>query len=156
RVEDLIYELRGSSVFTVIDLKRAYLQVPLAEADRPFTAVITPDVHFQFRKLPFGLCISASIMQRVMLQLFGQYRNKFLTVYQDDICIYSKNLTDHLEHLKIVFDILGSAGLQVSLPKCKFMKSSITYLGHEVDGLTVKPLKRNIDPVLSWKSPKNQ
>ena len=155
RVEDLIYELRGAKFFSIIDLRRAYLQIPLAERDRHVTAVVSPDVQFQFRKVPFGLCISASIMQRIMHQLLGQYRGNFLTVYQDDICVYSGTEEKHLEHLERVLAVLGSAGLQIALPKCKFLQNSISYLGHEVDGFSVRPLSANIDPVLSWVRPKN-
>ena len=48
-------------------------------------------------------------------------------------CILSDYREDHLNHLKSVFDILGAADLQISLLKCEFMKSSVRYLGHEVD-----------------------
>jgi hypothetical protein len=155
RISDLIFELRGSEIFTIIDLKNAYLQIPLAEKDKEKTAIVTPDIQFHFKYMPFGLTLSASVMQRVMFQLFGEYRNKFVVCYQDDICIYSKNVSDHLEHVSLVLNRLSEAGLLIAIDKSKFFRSHIPYLGFIVSGTSVSPNKKNIEAVLRWQSPKN-
>ena len=69
--------MRNSRVFSVIDLKSAYLQLPLSEEDKPKTAIITPDEQFQFTFLPFGLSIASQTMQQTMNYLFDDLLEKF-------------------------------------------------------------------------------
>lgn len=66
----------------------------------------------------------------MMEQVFREYNHDFMLIYLDDLIIYSKNLKEHLEHLKLVFDTLRKANLRAKLKKCKFMCKTITFLGH--------------------------
>ena len=45
----------GKCIFSKIDLKRAFLQIPVSEKDIPKTAVCTPFGLFEYLKMPFGL-----------------------------------------------------------------------------------------------------
>jgi hypothetical protein len=52
--------------------------------------------------------------------------------YLDDICVYSKNWTEHLQHLTLVFERLSTYGLTCALEKCTFGRPKLEYLGHVV------------------------
>ncbi|XP_024947283.1 uncharacterized protein LOC112495344, partial [Cephus cinctus] len=58
-LHDFSHKLRDCSMFTTLDLERAYHQIPVAEEDRPKTAVITPFGLFEFNVMTFGLCNAA-------------------------------------------------------------------------------------------------
>jgi hypothetical protein len=51
--EELITKLNGCNVFSVIDLKNAYLQVPVAESFRHYLTIITHKGYFRYCTLPF-------------------------------------------------------------------------------------------------------
>ena len=53
--------------------------------------------------------------------------------YIDDIGISAKTLEEHLERLEEVLRRLTAHGIHVNLPKCKFLKSSVIFLGHRID-----------------------
>ena len=57
--------------------------------------------------------------------------------------IYGKTEEEHLNHIRMVLDLLRKHMLYGKLSKCEFMKDSTEYLGHIVtrDGIKVNPKK---------------
>jgi hypothetical protein len=114
-IQDFTANLAGCTVFSKIDLVKGYHQVPMAESDIPKTAICTPFGLFEYIFMPFGLKNAAQTFQRLMDKLFRHL--PFVFVYLDDILIASKDLSEHMRHLRLVFEILQSAGLQVYLQR---------------------------------------
>lgn len=129
-MEELLMEVKNSTYYSSIDLCQGYHQVLINEADKEKTAFHTPFGSFHWVVMPFGLINAPASFQRMMEQVFREYNHDFMLIYLDDLIIYSKNLKEHLEHLKLVFDTLRKANLRAKLKKCKFMCKTITFLGH--------------------------
>ncbi len=64
-------------------------------------------------------------------------------VYIDDIVVYSKSISEHLQHLYQVLACLHKAGLTLNLKKCNLIQKSLRFLGHIVSekGVTTDPTK---------------
>src|ERR1700680_3323647 len=90
-----------------------------------------------------------------MDEVFGDYLDKFIIVYLDDIVVYSKSVDEHLHHLELVFNRLREHKLYAKLEKCSFMQNQIKFLGHLVsaDGIRVNPEK--VKAITDWPIPKN-
>lgn len=143
RIDDLLDSLGGATIFSSIDLRQAYHQIQLLPSDIPKTAFRTPLGHFEYKTLSFGLTNAVAAFQSVMNDIFRKYLNKFITVYLDDILIFSKSVEEHVKHLEIVLSILKEHKLTVSKEKCDFFKDELLYLGHIVskNGVKVDPAK---------------
>ncbi|GKG10962.1 putative reverse transcriptase domain-containing protein, partial [Tanacetum coccineum] len=77
----------------------------------------------------------------LMNRLCKPYLDKFVIVFIDDILIYSKSEEDHIEHLKLILELLKKEELYANFSKCEFWLSKVQFLGHVIDseGIHVDP-----------------
>ena len=73
-------------------------------------------------------------------------------IYIDDIVIFSKDEQSHIYDLRQ--DKLDQHALIVSLEKCQFNCSSLTFLGHEVNGEGIKPLATKVNAISKMDKPR--
>ena len=92
-------------------------------------------------------------MQCVLPELQSESANTFVSVYFDDVIVFSKPLDDHMKHLTAVFNQLRKAGLMLNTSKCKLMCSEVEYLGHVVTKDGLKPNNHNPDAVKKFLPP---
>jgi hypothetical protein len=128
--EELFDRLQGALVFSMIDLKSGYWQIPVAEEDVPKTAFRTRYGHYQFKVMPFGLTNAPATFQSAMNNIFRPYLDDFVVVFLDDILIFSKDPAKHAQHLTLVLDVLRTHNYFARLYKCCFVEASIEFLGH--------------------------
>ncbi|KAJ9520489.1 hypothetical protein QJQ45_000243 [Haematococcus lacustris] len=129
RIDDLFDKLSGCTVFSSLDLQSGYNQIRITPEDVPKTAFRTPDGHYQFKVLSFGLCNAPATFQRVMNDAFAPVLNQCALVYLDDILVMSKSVDEHLKHLRKVFDLLRLNKLYAKQSKCEFMRTTLKFLG---------------------------
>ena len=103
-MEDLSAWLAGMTVFSKLDLRKGYYQVPVAASDVQKTAVITSFGLFEFRRMLFGLQNAGQSFQRFMDQVLEGVPQVF--VYMDDVLVASRNHVEHQEDLRHVLQRL--------------------------------------------------
>ena len=138
RTDELFDKLQGACVFNSIDLQSAYNQVRLKPEDIPKTAFTTPFGLFEFKVLCFGLTNAPGTFQNIMNEVLRDVIGKFVLVYLDDIVIYSRNQDEHMQHLRIVLDLLRKHKLYAKLSKCKFMQAEMQFLGHIISAKSIQ------------------
>jgi transposase InsO family protein len=153
RIDTLLDQLQGASIFSAIDLQQGYYQLKIDETDCAKTAFVTPLGLYEFKVLPFGLANAPAIFQQAMHHIFDDKIGKFVLVYLDDILVYSRNPEDHLQHLREVLEILRQQQLYCRLHKCHFNRTEISYLGHLVSQEGIRPDPEGIEKVKNWPVP---
>ena len=125
--------LHGNTHFTTLDLTDAYWSVPLADESKELTAFQTPDGLFQYRALPQGMKTSGAAFCRRIDHMVGALKWVHVLVYVDDLLIFGKTATEHLNVLDKVLGRLNQFRMTLSPTKCHVLMSSVKYLGHIVD-----------------------
>jgi hypothetical protein len=144
-------------VFSTLDLKSGYWQIPLAEEDKEKTAFCCHLGLYEFERMPFGLCNAPSIFQRTMYTVLQGLIGRICFVYVDDIVVYSSDIASHSNHLSQVLERIAVAGLKLKASKCSIGQARVNLLGYVVSeyGISPSPSKveviRNMTPPTSKK-----
>ena len=151
RIQDILDRMGGSIWFTAWDLTSGYWQIEMEESSKDKTAFSTPDGHYQFKRMPFGLKNAPAEFSRIMHRILGH--RDYVEIYLDDITIHSKTFEEHIEQIKIVAAELIKAGLKVKPSKCVWLAKEVATLGYVVSGgqvsmdpKKVEPLKKRVPP----------
>src|SRR5688572_1945590 len=136
-------KFKTAKYFTTMDAISGFWQVEMEEEDKEKTAFTTQYGLYEYNIIPFGLKNAPATFQKLMNKLLIEHIDEFVSVYIDDILIYSKTFEEHLQHLRKVFERLRYGKLKIKLRKCKFCEPEIKYFGHIVgrNGLKSDPAK---------------
>ena len=74
----------------------------------------------------------------------------FVSVYLDDILVYSETFEDHLDHLQRVISRLQNAGLKLKPTKCYFIQQQVEYLGHVITPQGISPNPARLQAVQDY------
>lgn len=149
-IDELLDELSGAHWFTKLDLRADYHQIRMQAVDEHKTTFKTHHGHFEFRVMPFGLTSAPATFQGCLNNILSPLLRKFVLVFVDDILIYSKTLSDHVQHLQSVLQILTKHQLKVKSSKCSFAQQRLAYLGHIVSPNGVSTDEEKIQVVRNW------
>ena len=105
--------------------------------------------------MPFGLTNTPVTFQRLMCHVFWAFLRIFLEVYVDDLCVYSKQRSDHLLQLKLIFEKCRTYQICLNPDKCVFMVRQGKILGHIVSKNEISTDQDKIQVILQLPRPTN-
>ncbi|KAJ8713199.1 hypothetical protein PYW07_013569 [Mythimna separata] len=152
RVKDFTHHLSGKTIFSTIDLNRAYQQLSVREEDIQKTAIITPMGLFEFPRMCPGLKNAGQTFQRYIHEVLRGL--DFVFPFIDDLLLASENEDQHREHLHVVLKRLEDNGITINPAKCNLGKPEVQFLGYTVTQEGIKPPQHKIQAITDYPQPK--
>ena len=163
-IEEEIVKRAKGKLFSVLDLRHGFHQMPLAKSSRPLTCMCSPVGPVQWTVMPMGLKNTPSFFQRMMEEvLFSEHPElrEFVSVYIDDIIIATvgdglneQELVDlHEKQLNMVLDILDKTQLICGPKKGKLFLESVEFCGSLLGNGTRQPSPGKLLAIQKWKRP---
>ncbi len=153
-VPSALEQLRQAKYFTKLDLSCAYNFIQIKDGDEWKTAFSTSTGHYEYLVMPFGLSSSPSVFQSFINDVFHDMLNRWVIVYIDDILIYSNSLEEHTQHVRSVLECLIQYQLYAKAEKCKFDRTSTSFLGYIISHEGVAMDESKFRAVLKWPQPR--
>lgn len=139
--------LHGAKVFSSLDLKSGYWQVKIEPASQQKRAFVTPSGLFKY--MSFRLKNAAATFQRLMEVVLADLKGVI-----DDIIVYYKSETQHLQDLADVFLWLEKANLSLNLKRCNLMQHRLQFLGHIVSADGIVTDNQKVEAVHAFSTPR--
>lgn len=156
-IDDHIDKLGSSRFFTSLDMATGFHQVPMKNDESiSKTAFVTPEGHFEYLKMPYGLTNAPVVYQRILSKTLKLLidTGKVLN-YIDDVLILSNSIDEGLDLLRQVLICLTKAGFSVNLKKCTFLETQVEYLGRLISQGQVRPSPRKVEALVKSPIPTN-
>ncbi|GJP34181.1 hypothetical protein CLOM_g18636 [Closterium sp. NIES-68] len=144
-----------STVFSKLDLRSGYWPIRMADDSVHKTAFRTRYGSYEYLVMPFELTHAPATFQAEMNHILCPLLDECVVVYLYDILVYSRDMQQHVEHLRRVFEILRRERFYVKLSKSDFALKKVQFFGHIVSAQGVHIDPKKIESVRTRKTPEN-
>ena len=110
RMDACLDSLGDSAYFTTLDANCGYWQLDVHKPHRQKTALVFHRGVFEYNRIPLGLCTAPASFQRTVDIVLSGFRLKTCLVYLEDVIVFSKTLSQHLDHVAEVIKALQETG----------------------------------------------
>jgi RNase H-like domain found in reverse transcriptase/Reverse transcriptase (RNA-dependent DNA polymerase) len=156
RLDDTLDSIGDATIFSTLDARAGFWQVPMHQADQEKTAFTSHKGLYEFLKMLFNLRKASSTFQRNIDIILSRVKWKACLVYLNDIIVFSKSFEDHLRDFGETSEILRQANVQLKSSKCNLFQERIVFLGHELSPGRMRMPAEKCRAVDEMRVPKSQ
>ena len=154
-IKDLVNQLKGSRVFSTLDLVSGYNQVPVHPDSKQLLAIGNESGQYSPEGMPMGVKTAPSHFQQIMDELFRNVPLSSLVIYLDDLMIHSKCQESHMLQLEKTLELLQSKNLQCKASKMTLLTDKVEFCGHFIHQGQILLSEKRIEALKRLKTPTN-
>ena len=148
--ESVLASIRKDDWFVSVDLKDAYLQVPVHQEHRRYLRFMVDNQAFQFRVLPFGSSTAPQVFTRIMAPISRHMHSLGFRLlrYLDDWLLLGLSRQDILWAKDTILTLCGRLGIHLNYDKSSLIPTqTTTYLGMVIQSQILRafPSQRCLD-----------
>ena len=137
RQEDIMTKLAGSKIFSKLDFRNAFWQLPLDEASRALTVFHLNDKLYRYKRLIMGIKCAQGELNAALIPVFSHIPDAH--VIHDDVIVASKNSENHLKALEQCMLAVEKADLTLNEEKCWFGYDEVKFWGMKINTEYIQP-----------------
>ena len=146
-IEKMVGDVARYKVFSTLDLRSAYHQIPIRDEEKQYTAFEADGKLFQFTRIPFGVTNGVAAFQRVMDSIVSQEGLRDTFVYLDNITVCGRDQAEHDENLQKLLKAAKKCSLTFNEDKCSYSVASVDLLGYVIGHGTLRPDPERLRPL---------
>ena len=146
KINVIYVKLEGSMIYSTFDMHSGYYHLELTLESQSKSAFVVGGPRggkWEFKRCPFRLTQVPAYFQLLVSKVIEGL--SFAFGYLDDILVFSANIKEHLEHIRILFQRLTEVELKLSKRKYCFLKVHVQYLGHYISRSGLKPVPEKLE-----------
>ncbi|KFD49758.1 hypothetical protein M513_09353 [Trichuris suis] len=128
-LDEAFAALAGGKCFTKLDLRNAYLQVPVDQASADILTINT----------------TRGLHRHLMISLLKDIRG--VEVLLEDILITGSPVSEHWARVYVVLQRLKQAGLRLKSAKCIFAAQEVAFLDHKINSVGIFPMENKVKAI---------
>lgn len=148
-IDHILSSLYGKKYFSKLDLRNAFLHIPIKSSDKHKTAFSVPNSkiaqRFNFTGMIAGMADASNTFQRLVEIVFKGLINNILVVFIDDVFIYASTIEEMINNIEICLERLQNANLKIEPSKTVIAKQRVSFLGHDLQPLGSAPGQIKLD-----------
>ena len=156
KIDEIYAKLEGSTIYSTFDMRSGYYHLELNPESQPKSAFVVGGPKggkWEFKRCPFGLTQAPAYFQMLVNKVLEGLN--FAFGYLDDILVFSRDMKQHLQHVRILFERLREADLKLTKRKCNFLKAHVQYLGHYISGGGLEPVPEKLHSLRDMPPPED-
>ena len=136
-----LQNLKGVTVFTIVDFKKGYWMVVLHPDSRKLTCMVLPFGRFQWTRLPMDTVVAQDIFQSKLDSNFIGMEG--VTRIANDMVIAGRDKMEHDRNFLAFMEKCMSNNLTLNAEKIQFKQSHVSFYGHcwSKQGISLDPKK---------------
>ena len=105
KIDEIYAKLEGSTFYSTFDMRSGYYHLELSQESQPKSAFVVgrpKGGKWELKRCPFGLTQAPAYFQMLVNKVLEGL--DFTFGYLDDVLVFSKNMEEHLQHVRILFE----------------------------------------------------
>ena len=155
--DDMLVQLGKSNYFSMFDLASRYWQIRMDPDSQEKTTFVTPQGLYEFLVMSLGIMNAPAtfqqMKQKLLISLNPANRPHFVSVYVDDMLIFSEFLEEHIHNIQLLLDKLKGVSLKLKPTKSSFVQERVDYLGHLITSERISPNPARTETVQAFPVP---
>ena len=152
-IEDLLDRLGNARIFSTLDLKSGYHQMPMREKGKELTEFVVLWGQYSTNGKGVAHLDCQGLPQHSMSVILGDSQYKEALCYLDDILVWGRDLEEHINRLRSVLEKIRLAGVVLSPSKCVFGAKRVEYLGYVIEAGKLKIREDRVEQIRKLRRP---
>ena len=152
--EDILSRMSVAKFFSKLDASSGYWQIYVDKESSKLLTFNSPFGRYKFNRLPFGVHHASEVFQADVAEILEGLEG--VQNAQDDIIIWGSTKAEHDQRLRDAMMQIRKSGMKLNKTKCVFRAREITFLGHTLTDVGIKPDLRKVTAITEMPNPQSK